>query len=45
MIKQVKFTNSSLGKTLEKQRNALEEQGKKIEALEVLKPEENLELK
>ena len=44
VTEQAKFAYSPLGKALEKQTKTIEEQGKKhIEALEVLKPEENKE--
>ena len=37
VIEQAKFADSLLGKTLEKQRKTIEEQGKKqVEALEIL---------
>ena len=38
-----KVCYSLLGKAFEKQTNIIEEQGKKVEAVEVLKPEENKE--
>ena len=42
MIEQAKFAYSPLGKAFEKQTKTIEEQGKQqVEALEVLKPEEN----
>ena len=41
-MKQAKFTYSLLGKAFEKQIKTIELQGKKkVEALKVLKPEEN----
>ena len=44
MIKQAKFTYLPLGKALEKQRKTIEDQViKQVEALEPLKPEEELE--
>ena len=44
VIEQAKFAYSPLGKAFEKQAEVIEEQGKKqVEALEVLKPEENKE--
>ena len=45
MIEQAKFTYSPLGKTFEKQRKTIEDQGiKQVEALKVLKPEESLKV-
>ena len=42
MIKQAKFTYSTLGKALEKQIKTIEDQGtKQIEALKILKPTEH----
>ena len=44
IIEQANFTYFPLGKAFEKQIKTIEEQGKKqVEALEVLKPEENKE--